>query len=165
MLRQLALFRMHRSGWVVVAICAAIGIWTAGLAYGLLLGGLLVASLLVHEGGHMLAARALSVPIREFGLIGAGAYVRRAYANSTRDELMISAAGPLINLCMALPALFVPHVGAQLAMANCFLCAINLLPIPSSDGLHMVKTIWPSAAANRVLTPGTGSRISARPTV
>ncbi len=154
---------MHASGWVLVALCVSIGIWVGGPGYGILLGSLLVASLLTHELGHMLAARLLQVPVREFGLVGAGAYLRRAYANRRRDELMISAAGPLMSLCVAVPALFVPHVGAQVAMANCFLCAINLLPIPASDGMRMVKTIWPSAKREPVA--GAKSTVTAQQTI
>ena len=60
-------FRMHRSGWIIPALCAFIGIYICGLGWrlGLPAGALMVGSLLLHEEGHMLAATALGVPVRE----------------------------------------------------------------------------------------------------
>lgn len=96
-------------------------------------------SLLLHEIGHILAATTLGVPVREFGLCLGGAYNRRAFAPSHRDEVLISAAGPLMNLLLVLPFLFIPQIGFQLAICNLTLCVVNLLPFPSSDGLRILR--------------------------
>jgi len=132
-------FRMYATGWILIAGCILLGQRLDGWQYGLPLGTLLVASLLMHEVGHMIAASALGVPVREFGLRLGGAYNRRAYATCRRDEILISAAGPLMNLCVALPLLLLPKVGFQLALGNLALCVVNLLPLPSSDGLRIVR--------------------------
>jgi Zn-dependent protease len=134
-------FRMHSTGWFSLTFCVLLGFGIAGNWLGLPLGALLLASLLMHEVGHMVAATLFGVQVHEFGLRLGGAYTRRAYATTRRDEVLISAAGPLMNLCLALPLSFLPHFGTQLALGNLALCVINLLPLPSSDGLHILRTI------------------------
>ena len=107
----------------------------------MLFRSVLAASLVLHEVGHMLAAIAVGVPVREFGLCLGGAYNRRAHAGRRRDEVIISAAGPLMNLCLALPLLLLPEIGAKLALCNLVLCVVNLLPLPSSDGSHILSAM------------------------
>jgi Zn-dependent protease len=145
-------FRMHRTGWYILIICAFFGFRMGGWRLAVPIGVLLLASLMLHEAGHMLAATLLRVPVREFGLRLAGAYTRRAYATRRRDEILISAAGPLMNLALVIPFLFVPHIGAQLALCNLLLCAVNLLPIPSSDGLRILRMIRHSGAPIDIAT-------------
>ena len=139
-------FKMHSTGWFLLFFCVMVGIQIGGWQLSLPIGALLVASLLMHEVGHMLAATLLNVPVREFGIRLAGAYNRRAYATRRRDEILISAAGPLMNLLLVFPLLFLHRFGAQLALCNLLLCVINLLPLPSSDGLRILRTMWSSNA-------------------
>jgi Zn-dependent protease len=135
-------FRMHGTGWLLLAVCVLLGIRLSGLRLGLAVGVALVVSMLLHEMGHMLAAIMLRVPVREFGLCLRGAYNRRAYAGRRRVEVLISAAGPLMNLCLVLPLLYLPVIGTKLALCNLLMCVVNLLPLPSSDGLRILRTIW-----------------------
>jgi Zn-dependent protease len=137
-------FRMHDKGWLLLAFCVLIGIRISGwrLGLGVVAGALLVASLLLHEAGHMLIVTALGVRVLEFGICLGGAYNRRACAPCGRDEVLISAAGPLMNLCLVIPSLFLPRIGAQLALCNLVLCVVNLLLLPSSDGLRILRTVW-----------------------
>jgi Zn-dependent protease len=137
-------FRMHSSGWVVIAFCCVIGIRLSGLWHGLALGALIVASLLLHEVGHMLVALVLGVPVREFGLCMGGAYNRRGTARRRRQELLIASAGPLVNLLL-IGSLFVPLIGPQLAFCNMVICVMNLLPLPSSDGLRILRALFVSS--------------------
>ena len=90
----------------------------------------------------MFVATRLRVPVKEFGLRMGGAYNRRAYATRRRDEVLISAAGPMMNLLLVVPFLFVPQIGPQLALGNLALGLVNLLPFPSSDGLRILRTLW-----------------------
>jgi Zn-dependent protease len=131
---------MHSSGWVVVAFCCVIGIRLSGLWHGLALGALIVASLLLHEAGHMLVAMALGVPVREFGLCLGGAYNRRGTARRRRQEILIASAGPLVNLLL-IGSLIMPLIGPQLAFCNLVLCVVNLLPLPASDGLRILRAL------------------------
>jgi Zn-dependent protease len=132
---------MHRNGWWLVLLCGVLGIRIVGWQLGLPLGALLLASLLLHEAGHMLAAALLKVPVREFGLELRGTYIRRAHATRRRDEILIAASGPLMNLLLVVPLLFVPRLGPQLATCNLLLGVINLLPLPSSDGLRILRNL------------------------
>jgi Zn-dependent protease len=70
-----------------------------------------------------------------------GAYTLRASARCGRDEVLISAAGPLFNLSLVLPFLFVPRIGGQIALCNFVLGIVNLVPIPSSDGLRILRMV------------------------
>jgi len=141
-------FRIHSAGWLVIVLCFLVGVRVAGWGLALPFGFLLILSLLLHEAGHMLAAKIFSVQVHEFGLCLAGAYNRRAHANRRRDEILISVAGPMMNLCLVIPFLFVPRIGALLAVCNLELCVFNLLPLPSSDGLRILRTIWPRPQVN-----------------
>lgn len=134
-------FRMHKTGWILVAMCVLLGIVLSGWRVGVTEGFLVIGSLLMHEAGHMLAAMALGVPVREFGLCLQGAYNRRAVAGRRRDNILISLAGPMMNLLLALPMLLVPVIGTQMALCNLMLCIFNLLPIPASDGLRILRNI------------------------
>jgi Zn-dependent protease len=145
MQRFMVPFRMHKSGWVMLGLCCLLGASLCGWRVGIVEGALVIASLLLHEVGHMSAAAMLGVPVREFGLSWRGAYNRRAFAGRRRDEIFISFAGPLTNLLLALPMLFLPVIGTQLALCNLMLCVVNLLPIPSSDGLRILRNIMGSS--------------------
>lgn len=140
-------FRMHDSGWLLLAMCMLFSIALCGLSRGMVLGYLVAASLVLHELGHIVASMLLQVPVSEFGLCLGGAYNRRAYAGRRRDEAIISAAGPLMNLCLVFPSLLLPVIGKQLALCNIMLCVVNLLPIKSSDGSRILDAIW---GTNRV---------------
>jgi Zn-dependent protease len=148
MKRFLIPFRMDATGCLILAACVLLGVallgWRAGAAEGVLV----IASLLLHEVGHILAAVALGVPVREFGLCWRGAFTRRAYSGRRPTEILISFAGPLTNLFLAFPLYYLPVIGNQLALCNLMLCIVNLLPIPSSDGLRILRNIRGSAAAS-----------------
>ena len=134
-------FRMHQSGMLLAALCVLIGIRIGGWQLGLPTGILLIASLLFHELGHMSMAALLKVPVREFGLKLSGAYVKRERSSRRSNEILIAAAGPLMNLLVVFPLIFVPHLGPRLATCNLLLGLTNLLPLPSSDGLRILRNL------------------------
>lgn len=131
----------------MLAMCILFGIAILGLRPGAAEGALVIASLLLHEIGHMLAAIAVGVPVHEFGLYWRGAYNRRGYSGRRRAEIIVSFAGPLMNLCVAFPMHFLPVIGNQLAICNLMLGIVNLLPIPSSDGSNILRNIRGSGGA------------------
>ncbi len=134
-------FCMHRTGWLLVLLCVVLGVGMGGWQLGLPGGALFLASLLLHEAGHILAAALLGVPVREFGLKLRGAYIRRARSTRRRNEILIAASGPLMNFLVVVPLMFLPHLGPQLAMCNLMLGVINLLPLPSSDGRRILRNL------------------------
>ncbi len=153
-------FRMKLSGWLVVLFCGLVGIRLSGLWPGLVLGVSIIVSLLLHEVGHMLASAALGVPVCEFGLCFRGAYNCRAVAERRRDDILISFAGPLVNLFLV-GTVILPVIGPELALCNFMLCVTNLLPIPSSDGMHILRALFGpsrSAGLNPVLSEAGSSR-------
>ncbi len=141
MKRFLVPFRIDATGLLILVACVLLGVALRGWRAGSLEGVLVVASLLLHEVGHMLAAMALGVPVREFGLCWRGAYIRRAHSGRRRTEILISLAGPLTNLLLALSLYDLPVVGSQLALCNLLLALVNLLPIPSSDGQRILRNL------------------------
>lgn len=113
----------------------------------------LVAALIMHELGHLIAARTCSVAVTEFGLgwgrkiagfraggidyklhvLPIGAYVRLDIAELQRRPLsqqaLVLLAGVIVNLIAAAMA------GAnKFALVNLILAATNLLPIYQQDG-------------------------------
>jgi Zn-dependent protease len=139
-------FRMDDTGWLLLALCILLGIALVGWPSGAVEGVLVILCLLLHELGHMLTAVALGAPVREFGLCVRGAYNRRAHSGRRRSEILISFSGPLMNLFLAFPSHYLPVIGNQLALYNLMLCIVNLLPIPSSDGLRILRNLQGSTA-------------------
>jgi Zn-dependent protease len=140
-------FCMHRTGWLLVLVCLCLGVRIGGWQLGIPACALLLASLLLHEVGHITAATFFGVPVRAFGLKLGGSYVKRALATRRRDEILIAASGPITNLLLVVPILFVPRLGPQLATCNLLLCVVNLLPLPASDGLRILRNLSGPVAA------------------
>jgi stage IV sporulation protein FB len=137
-------FHIRKAGWIWPILSLAFGVRLYGWGWGLAAGVLLFACLLLHEVGHMVAAWALGVPVREFGLCLLGAYNRRGYSTRRRDEIYISLAGPLMNILLAFVLVFVPRIGFMVALCSLELGIVNLIPLPSSDGLRIVKNLFGS---------------------
>jgi Zn-dependent protease len=138
---HLPAFRMQRTGWGLLAFCLLTGVWLSGWKLGLLVGALLVASLLLHELGHIAAATKRGVHVYEMGLMFGGAYIRREQAAGHWEELSIAASGPAANLVLAFLFIFVPQIGHVMAFGNLALCFINLMPLPGSDGLRILRAL------------------------
>jgi Zn-dependent protease len=140
-------------GLVSPVLCVFIGVRLFGWRMGLAQGGLLMLSLLMHEVGHMMAATALGVPVKEFGLCLKGAYIRREYATRRRDEIFIAAAGPLMNIFLMYPLMFLPNVGPEAGLNSLLLGVVNLIPFPSSDGLRIFRNLINSVKARAPILP------------
>ena len=131
--------------------------WTdrAYWATGFLSAFLLFVSVLVHEMAHSLLARALGIPVGPITLfILGGVSSLKADAGRARDELFISAVGPLASLAIAgiFAVLFIPLSDSDtpvaavvwyLALINLLLALFNLLPAFPLDGGRMLRaTVW-----------------------
>ena len=86
-----------------------------GALFGVVLMVLLFVCVTLHELGHGLAARYFGVPVREITLLPLGGVaVMTKNPDKPLHELIIAAAGPLVNVVIA-GLLFIP-VGAQVRM-------------------------------------------------
>jgi membrane-associated protease RseP (regulator of RpoE activity) len=142
------------TGWV---IAAALGV---ALVYAL--------SVIAHELGHFLAARALDIEVTAVELDAAGGYVEMHDDDrlTAVKRATIIAAGPLVTALLALgtfialrvlglPLADMPHLqsgagvaaGHILASAfwiNLIALAVNLLPLRSLDGGQLLSAARPS---------------------
>jgi Zn-dependent protease len=123
--------------------------WVEGLSMGVAYAVLLFASILAHELGHSLVAQRLGVQIAEIELhFFGGAAKMLSMPKRPRDEILISAAGPLVSFILAglvgaalytvYSTGFGGHVAfdilARLTGANAILGVFNLLPALPMDG-------------------------------
>ncbi len=117
----------------------------------LLILGLVVLCVILHELGHSMAARFYGIEAREIVLYPFGGITRLARAPRGLAELMVALAGPLINLilCVLFSILALLTTGSlapdpdlgrvgfvltALANANLLLFLFNLLPALPLDG-------------------------------
>ena len=149
-------FTIHRSGWLVIGVFLVFGFKDLGFVHGVLGGVLFVVSLLIHELGHATAATLFGVPVYGIGLKFVGAYTHRKYASLPIQDVVITACGPLASLLIAVAFFFLPKVGLWLAEWNFALVALNLIPLPGTDGYRILKTLFrPDAAIYRRKVPST----------
>lgn len=144
----------------------------AGIAFGVGLTILLFTCVVLHELGHALAARSVGIPVREILLlpIGGIAYLTKL-PRKPSHELWIAAAGPLVNVVIALVLL--PFVGTDAAFldfpgpdsapsldlllsglysANVMLVLFNLLPAFPLDGGRILRAGLAMVLSERTAT-------------
>lgn len=150
------------------------GTLTVGLIPALLLlamlilqpSGMALTSLLaavIHEGGHLLAAKKLGVPLRSLDIGPLGATIKiRSGLISYGKEFLLCAAGPAANFLSAGAIYFLFRLsvtGEKFTVDFCsvsmMLGLLNLLPVESFDGGRMlccaVGSFFGPAAACSVL--------------
>ena len=110
----------------------------------------LMISLAVHEGAHLLAARALGVGIRQLDLMPFGGAIRmeNPYALAPAKLLAVAAAGPAGNLAALVTAAALAHwrvlsggMALELIRVNLTLMLFNLLPALPLDGGRMLWAV------------------------
>ena len=140
--------------------------WTFCLLLGLLLfdrQGILLPTLLaalVHECGHLTAARLLKIPLRSLSLDLLGARLQvKGRLLSYGEEWLLAASGPLFSLLGALlGALFWESTPffVFFSCASLLLGALNLAPIRSFDGGRMLECFlaffWEPGKCRRALS-------------
>ncbi|GAB4112620.1 MAG: site-2 protease family protein [Roseiflexaceae bacterium] len=150
----------------------------SGAAFGVLLMILLFVCVTLHELGHSVAAQRFGIPVREIVLLPLGG-VALLSRNPTRPwhELIIAAAGPLVNVVIA--ALLFLATGAAavlgsldgralqenappsfstmllwLLQANVFLVLFNMIPAFPLDGGRILRALlamaMPAQRATRI---------------
>lgn len=111
---------------------------------------LFIGFIFVHELAHIITAKYLNVKLNTFYVLPVGfcAQLDGIDNLSKKQELLITAAGPLINLLIA----FIFHTLDinDIAKVNAFLGIFNLLPVEPLDGYKIVKNIVGVKASTRV---------------
>lgn len=129
------LFKIPILGTVLTGLIS-IGAYAVFLGWPFAFG--LVASLLVHELGHVVQIRREGMPVKALNFVPfLGAYVLSERATSPDQQARISIAGPVAGTGLALVLLaFAGDDELLLALAytGFFLNLFNLLPVPILDG-------------------------------
>jgi len=111
---------------------------------------LLLVSLLAHEFGHALVARRLGLRVIDVTLWHLGGMARmQELPESPRIEALVSLAGPLVNLVLAVLALpllaltadapLAHHLAVDFVGMNVLLGGLNLLPAFPMDGGRLLR--------------------------
>jgi len=131
---------MHRHG-TLFFLAGILCLLMALLPVRLTLLFLLSAGL--HECGHVIAMRMLGIPIRGFHVLGGGAVLRCDMQGvSYTRELLTAAAGPAVNLLLALVFSCVPDgMAGDGVLLNLMLAGYNLLPLSGNDGAVMLTAV------------------------
>ncbi len=119
---------------------------------GLILAVFLFGSVLLHELGHSLVARRLGIPISGITLYPFGGMARMTrMPDSPKDEILISAAGPVTSILAFLFFSFISWLvmagspmafgAGYLAKVNLVLGLFNLAPALPMDGGRILRAI------------------------
>ncbi|MBQ8310627.1 MAG: site-2 protease family protein [Clostridia bacterium] len=107
-------------------------------------GALTMLAAFLHEGGHLLAAKIMQIPLRNLRLDLLGARLDVAgRIVSYSEEWLLCAAGPITSLlCSALVAPFwqLSQFAVIFSCASLLLGLLNLLPITTFDGGRMLES-------------------------
>jgi Peptidase M50B-like len=114
-----------------------------------------VPAMLLHELGHIIAALLCGVKVKKVGLSRTGLYTVRE-AGPRWANLCVSAAGPLLNLVLALAF---RDLFPGFAWVNLIACCYNLLPIPNSDGRRILALL----AGSNTLAETSDGRLRSTP--
>jgi Zn-dependent protease len=157
-----------RVGVGLAAVVAFVTGWTAGAVMlgradganvtALATGAGIVASVLVHEGAHALAARSLGYRV-EWILLGlvAGTTSYSGRDDRPLDRAAIAMAGPAVS-AVALLALLVAWAAGDadqtealfvLLTFNALTVVVNLVPVPGSDGWQVAAGLVQSRTRTR----------------
>ena len=135
-----------------------------------LYGGMLAASIALHEAGHLAAGRAYGYRINDTGLLLAGIVPIGAYVSyeekdtaSRKEKIQFSLAGIEMNLLLAGLCLITARLCSSVALTmlltaavNTILAGLNILPISGLDGESALSALLEvesiSEIARRCLT-------------
>ncbi len=123
----------------VLTICASL---TLGWVDGIWAATVLVACILMHEAAHITTAHSFAVCVKALGASAKGAYTIRERSGKRAIEILITLAGPLMNLLLfAVFATFPGKAATWIAAGNLILAVGNLIPLAPSDGWRIWKLL------------------------
>ena len=103
-----------------------------------------------HEAGHLLAAKALGIPLRRANMTGSGGRLTFDFSRSGYGrEALVHLAGPAAGILAAAAALILRFPGGErFAGMSLVLSEVNLLPMQGFDGGGILRCVlssrfWP----------------------
>ena len=115
---------------------------------------LTLAAAILHEGGHIVAAMAMRIPLRELRIDFPGARLDVCgRVLSFGEEWILCAAGPLSSLLLSLLACPLWRFSSHFLTFSCvslLLGLLNLLPIRTFDGGRMLECFLIACFSERV---------------
>lgn len=105
---------------------------------------------LIHEIAHTVAARHFGIEVMEIELFPLGGVVRlkESYIIKSREEIIISLAGPLVNIFLALIAFFLLYFKIVndfffnfFLISNIIIGVFNLIPVFPLDGGRVIRAV------------------------
>lgn len=141
--------RLHSSFLILGAALVGWYALSSGLAAavdGLVLAVLIFGSVVLHELGHALAARAFGIGTRDITLYPFGGIAAlRGEPRSPAQELVVAGAGPAVNFVLAVLALPLALGGSGLAITflvvNLGMALFNLVPAFPMDGGRVLRAL------------------------
>lgn len=91
-----------------------------------------VVALIAHELGHIAVTLACGLRVTGAGISRKGLYIRRQ-KGTPKQNIAVALGGPLANLMLVFTG-----GGVIWITVNLVLVLVNLLPIPDSDGQHVL---------------------------
>jgi stage IV sporulation protein FB len=105
--------------------------------------------IVIHECGHILAAKVFNVNIEKIQVlpIGLAAKLKRNYDSPFEEEFLLHIAGPIANVLFCILGLLVylcfpNEIILIFCSTNLFLCAFNLMPLFPLDGGKIIHLIF-----------------------
>lgn len=103
--------------------------------------------IVIHELAHIITSMCLGFKISKINILplGFSILLEKKMSNKAKlDKLIISTAGPLVNILIAVIFVFLPvntYIKEIIVYSNILLAVVNLVPIYPLDGGRIVKEI------------------------
>ncbi len=141
--------RLHNTFFIIALLYIMSGVFTAGLAGGIvsaILVVMLFGSVLLHEMGHVAVAQHFGIGTRSITLhlLGGLASIEKEPEDPV-EEICIALAGPAVNIVLlfaSMPFLYMQVPGSfEFAFINLIMGVFNLVPAYPMDGGRVLRAL------------------------
>lgn len=156
---------IEKSFWIYILVGFLFNLMTpTGIPFFLFTTSILFGSVLLHELAHALAARYFGYSTKGISLtfFGGIAFIEKLKSNKPWHEILISAAGPMFNLCIIFPIfLYLSHITCGISaehwfdyiwIINLMLGVFNLVPAYPMDGGRIFRSLFSLFFGHKIAT-------------